>query len=248
MVPADRIGINRVNLAWLSHADQESACCGRWRRAASPMSVFRCRGRWTRASKRSKWRTGWAADPSRDPARQQGLLSAGGCALAPVSAASGMSTGFRISISIFTARSCATHFAALMAWAFARRRRARKRDQLQRLQWRPRRLRKTRATDTAQRFGRRRSGGLRARARHICRRPSGSPARKCGDGAQPRRASISAGLSDLAQTRPTVAAWNGSIRDEVVSLLRERGIDSLVDAYGIHVYPGRKSDAALPTG
>ncbi|WP_181257391.1 glycoside hydrolase [Pseudaminobacter soli (ex Li et al. 2025)] len=56
---------------------------------------------------------------------------------------------------------------------------------------------------------------------------------------------VSAGLSDL---RADWADGRGMERldpHEVIALLRKRGIDSLVDAYGIHVYPGQKAAPAL---
>ncbi|MEK1924573.1 MAG: glycoside hydrolase, partial [Rhizobium giardinii] len=56
---------------------------------------------------------------------------------------------------------------------------------------------------------------------------------------------ISAGLSDVGTDEADRRGMERLDPGAVISLLRERGIDALVDGYGIHVYPGRKGDAAL---
>ena len=56
---------------------------------------------------------------------------------------------------------------------------------------------------------------------------------------------VTAGLSDM---RPKTADGLGYERldaAEVIELLRERGIDAIVDAYGIHIYPGNRIGAIL---
>lgn len=56
---------------------------------------------------------------------------------------------------------------------------------------------------------------------------------------------VSAGLSDMG---PEEADRQGMERldpAEVIALLRERGMDRLVDAYGIHIYPARKDPKAI---
>jgi hypothetical protein len=56
---------------------------------------------------------------------------------------------------------------------------------------------------------------------------------------------ISAGLSDVSADEADYRGMERLDPGAVVSLLRERGIDAFIDGYGIHVYPGRKGDAAL---
>ncbi|CDZ45789.1 Hypothetical protein NGAL_HAMBI1189_10810 [Neorhizobium galegae bv. officinalis] len=56
---------------------------------------------------------------------------------------------------------------------------------------------------------------------------------------------ISAGLSDVGTGEADRRGMERLDPGEFISLLRERGIDALVDGYGIHLYPGRKDDAAL---
>jgi hypothetical protein len=56
---------------------------------------------------------------------------------------------------------------------------------------------------------------------------------------------ISAGLSDVGTDEADRRGMERLEPGEFISLLRKRGIDALVDGYGIHVYPGRKDDAAL---
>ncbi|MCV9961823.1 glycoside hydrolase [Pararhizobium sp. BT-229] len=56
---------------------------------------------------------------------------------------------------------------------------------------------------------------------------------------------ISAGLSDVGTGEADRRGMERLDPDEFLSLLRERGIDALVDGYGIHLYPGRKGDVAL---
>ncbi|KAB1089499.1 glycoside hydrolase [Neorhizobium galegae] len=56
---------------------------------------------------------------------------------------------------------------------------------------------------------------------------------------------ISAGLSDVGTGEADSRGMERLDPGEFISLLRERGIDALVDGYGIHLYPGRKDDAAL---
>ena len=56
---------------------------------------------------------------------------------------------------------------------------------------------------------------------------------------------ISAGLSDVDADEADYRGMERLDPGAFVSLLRERGIDPLIDGYGIHVYPGRKGDAAL---
>ncbi|WP_425336052.1 glycoside hydrolase [Sinorhizobium numidicum] len=58
---------------------------------------------------------------------------------------------------------------------------------------------------------------------------------------------ISAGLSDVSSEEADKRGMERLDPGEVISLLRQRGIDNHVDAYGIHVYPGRKSTAAIGT-
>lgn len=56
---------------------------------------------------------------------------------------------------------------------------------------------------------------------------------------------ISAGLSDVGTGEADRRGMERLEPGAFLSLLRQRGIDALVDGYGIHVYPGRKDDAAL---
>lgn len=56
---------------------------------------------------------------------------------------------------------------------------------------------------------------------------------------------VSAGLSDLSADWADGRGMERLDPGEVVALLRKRGLDSLVDAYGIHVYPGQKRASAL---
>ncbi|WP_405052164.1 glycoside hydrolase [Sinorhizobium sp. 8-89] len=56
---------------------------------------------------------------------------------------------------------------------------------------------------------------------------------------------ISAGLSDMAAQEADRRGMERLDPREVITLLRDRGIDGLVDAYGIHIYPGRIAPAAL---
>ena len=56
---------------------------------------------------------------------------------------------------------------------------------------------------------------------------------------------VSAGLSDLSAGWADKRGMERLDPHEVIGLLRKRGLDSLVDAYGIHVYPGQKPASAL---
>ncbi|MDX1150705.1 glycoside hydrolase [Sinorhizobium medicae] len=56
---------------------------------------------------------------------------------------------------------------------------------------------------------------------------------------------ISAGLSDMSAAEADRRGMERLDPHQLVSLLRERGIDDLVDAYGIHIYPGRKAAPAI---
>lgn len=56
---------------------------------------------------------------------------------------------------------------------------------------------------------------------------------------------VSAGLSDLTADEADKRGMERLDPGEVIALLRERGVDSLVDAYGIHVYPGQKPASVL---
>ncbi|WP_245362946.1 glycoside hydrolase [Neorhizobium galegae] len=56
---------------------------------------------------------------------------------------------------------------------------------------------------------------------------------------------VSAGLSDVGVGEADRRGMERLDPGEVISLLREKGMDDVVDAYGIHIYPGRKRDAAL---
>lgn len=59
---------------------------------------------------------------------------------------------------------------------------------------------------------------------------------------------VSAGLSDLSAGWADGRGMERLDPQEVIALLRERGLDSLVDSYGIHVYPGQKPAPALSDG
>lgn len=59
---------------------------------------------------------------------------------------------------------------------------------------------------------------------------------------------VSAGLSDLSADWADGRGMERLDPHEVIALLRKRGIDSLVDAYGIHVYPGQKPAPTLSGG
>ncbi len=56
---------------------------------------------------------------------------------------------------------------------------------------------------------------------------------------------VSAGLSDIGTGEADQRGMERLDPDEVVALLRARGIDQFIDGYGIHLYPGRKSEPAL---
>lgn len=56
---------------------------------------------------------------------------------------------------------------------------------------------------------------------------------------------VSAGLSDVDTREADRRGMERLDPDEVISLLRARGIDQWIDGYGIHLYPGRKVEAAL---
>ncbi|QRM53291.1 glycoside hydrolase [Sinorhizobium sp. BG8] len=56
---------------------------------------------------------------------------------------------------------------------------------------------------------------------------------------------VSAGLSDMSAGEADQRGMERLDPGEVINLLRARGIDHLIDGYGIHVYPGRRTDAAL---
>ncbi len=56
---------------------------------------------------------------------------------------------------------------------------------------------------------------------------------------------VSAGLSDLTAREADKRGMERLDPGEVIALLREKGVDSLVDAYGIHLYPGQKSTSAI---
>ncbi|MDX0498893.1 glycoside hydrolase [Sinorhizobium medicae] len=59
---------------------------------------------------------------------------------------------------------------------------------------------------------------------------------------------ISAGLSDMSAAEADRRGMERLDPHQLVALLQERGIDSLVDAYGIHIYPGRKAAPAIYPG
>ncbi|MBD9373722.1 glycoside hydrolase [Rhizobium sp. ARZ01] len=56
---------------------------------------------------------------------------------------------------------------------------------------------------------------------------------------------VSAGLSDVSVGEADRRGMERLDPGEVISLLRARGIDRQIDAYGIHIYPGQKAAAAL---
>lgn len=56
---------------------------------------------------------------------------------------------------------------------------------------------------------------------------------------------VSAGLSDMSATWADQRGMERLDPAEVIALLRERGLDRVADAYGIHIYAGRKSASAL---
>lgn len=56
---------------------------------------------------------------------------------------------------------------------------------------------------------------------------------------------ISAGLSDISAKEADRRGMERLDPGEVVALLRRRGIDRFVDAYGIHIYPGRIPPTAI---
>jgi hypothetical protein len=56
---------------------------------------------------------------------------------------------------------------------------------------------------------------------------------------------ISAGLSDVGTSEADRRGMERLDPGDVISLLQARGMDALVDGYGIHVYPGRRDSAAL---
>lgn len=56
---------------------------------------------------------------------------------------------------------------------------------------------------------------------------------------------VSAGLSDVGVGEADSRGMERLDPGEFITLLRERGLDDVVDAYGIHLYPGRKRHAAL---
>ncbi len=56
---------------------------------------------------------------------------------------------------------------------------------------------------------------------------------------------VSAGLSDVGTAEADRRGMERLDPGDVIPLLRERGIDALIDAYGIHLYPGRRDNADL---
>ncbi len=56
---------------------------------------------------------------------------------------------------------------------------------------------------------------------------------------------VSAGLSDMSAEQADKRGMERLDPGEFLAALRQRGMDSLVDAYGIHIYPGRLPAAAL---
>lgn len=56
---------------------------------------------------------------------------------------------------------------------------------------------------------------------------------------------VSAGLSDVSSAEADQRGMERLDPGSVISLLRARGIDREIDGYGIHVYPGRKTGASL---
>ncbi|UAX97710.1 glycoside hydrolase [Ensifer adhaerens] len=56
---------------------------------------------------------------------------------------------------------------------------------------------------------------------------------------------VSAGLSDMGAKEADRQGMERLDPAEVIALLRARGMDELVDAYGIHIYPARKDPEAI---
>lgn len=56
---------------------------------------------------------------------------------------------------------------------------------------------------------------------------------------------VSAGLSDMNAAEADQRGMERLDPEDVISLLKSLGIDSYVDAYGIHVYPGRRAGPKL---
>lgn len=56
---------------------------------------------------------------------------------------------------------------------------------------------------------------------------------------------VSAGLSDMGAKEADRQGMERLDPGEVIALLKTRGMDALVDAYGIHIYPARKDKAAI---
>lgn len=56
---------------------------------------------------------------------------------------------------------------------------------------------------------------------------------------------VSAGLSDMGAKEADRQGMERLDPGEVIGLLRDRGMDKLVDAYGIHIYPARKDPNAI---
>lgn len=56
---------------------------------------------------------------------------------------------------------------------------------------------------------------------------------------------VSAGLSDMGAKEADRQGMERLDPGEVIALLKARGMDALVDAYGIHIYPARKDKAAI---
>lgn len=56
---------------------------------------------------------------------------------------------------------------------------------------------------------------------------------------------VSAGLSDMGQKFADRLGFERVDAGEVIGMLRARGLDAVVDAYGIHLYPGPRKGEAL---
>nr|WP_244495282.1 glycoside hydrolase [Ensifer sp. Root423] len=56
---------------------------------------------------------------------------------------------------------------------------------------------------------------------------------------------VSAGLSDMGAKEADRQGMERLDPGEVIALLKARGMDALVDAYGIHIYPARKDKPAI---
>ena len=56
---------------------------------------------------------------------------------------------------------------------------------------------------------------------------------------------VSAGLSDMGAKEADRQGMERLDPAEVITLLQARGMDQLVDAYGIHIYPARKDPKAI---